>query len=67
MDEQHIDERSEEAVQQAAAAREAAPRPEVFAAIDVGSSSINLLVATRSLERIDHRMPALGSMSRDFH
>jgi exopolyphosphatase / guanosine-5'-triphosphate,3'-diphosphate pyrophosphatase len=60
VDEQHVDERSEEARQQAAAAHEVAPRPEVFAAIDVGSSSINLLAATASLEHIDQRSELLG-------
>jgi exopolyphosphatase/guanosine-5'-triphosphate,3'-diphosphate pyrophosphatase len=35
-------------------------RPEVLAAIDVGSSSINLLAATSSLERIDQRSELLS-------
>lgn len=55
-----VDEHSEEAAQQAAAAREVPRRPDVFAAIDIGSSSINLLTATGSLERIDQRSELLG-------
>lgn len=55
-----MDEHSEEAAQLAAAAREVPPRPSVSAAIDVGSSSINLLVASDSLERIDQRSELLG-------
>jgi exopolyphosphatase/guanosine-5'-triphosphate,3'-diphosphate pyrophosphatase len=55
-----VDERSEEAVQRAAAAREVTPRTDVSAAIDIGSSSINLLVATDALERIDQRSELLG-------
>jgi exopolyphosphatase/guanosine-5'-triphosphate,3'-diphosphate pyrophosphatase len=39
---------------------EVPPRPDVFAAIDVGSSSTNLLVATSSLERIDQHSELLG-------
>ena len=35
-------------------------RPEVLAAIDVGSSSINLLAATSALERIDQRSELLS-------
>lgn len=34
--------------------------PDVFAAIDVGTSSINLLAATGALERIDQRSELLG-------
>ncbi|HEY8135922.1 MAG TPA: hypothetical protein VIF08_07755, partial [Candidatus Limnocylindrales bacterium] len=37
-----------------------AARPEVLAAIDIGSSSINVLVATSSLERIDQRSELVG-------
>ena len=37
-----------------------AARPDVLAAIDVGSSSTNLLVATAALERIDQRSELLG-------
>ena len=35
-------------------------RPDVFAAIDIGSSSINLLVATSSLGRIEQHSELLG-------
>ncbi|MEA2675984.1 MAG: exopolyphosphatase / guanosine-5-triphosphate,3-diphosphate pyrophosphatase [Chloroflexota bacterium] len=55
-----VSEHSEEAALKAAEAREVAPRREVSAAIDIGSSSINLLVATDSLERIDGRSELLG-------
>jgi exopolyphosphatase/guanosine-5'-triphosphate,3'-diphosphate pyrophosphatase len=60
----NVDPRSEEArlqaAERAAEAGEVAARPEVFAAIDVGSSSINLLVATRDLDRLDQRGELLG-------
>jgi len=49
MNERPVDERSE-----------GAARPTLLAAIDVVSSSVNLLVATDSLERIDQRSELLG-------
>lgn len=55
-----MDEYSEEGTQEAEAMREVPARPDVFAAIDIGSSSINLLAATGSLERIDQRSELLG-------
>ncbi|HUP83356.1 MAG TPA: hypothetical protein VM284_04105 [Candidatus Limnocylindria bacterium] len=55
-----MDQHSEEAIQQAADAHEVEPRPDVSAAIDIGASSINLLVATDSLERIEQRSELLG-------